>query len=92
MRAGLRSILDAILCKVPGKTSRLDTARRMAMDADFSDHGEPPAPARELRRKGDQQPRAADVDPLEELMRIVGEREPDAPRRRRNAPTFPRRR
>jgi hypothetical protein len=34
----LRSLVKAILGKVPGKTSRLDTATRMAMDADFS-HG-----------------------------------------------------
>jgi hypothetical protein len=32
----LRSIVNAILGKVPGKTSRSDTATRMAMDADFS--------------------------------------------------------
>jgi hypothetical protein len=44
MRTWLRSLVNAILGKVPGKTSRLDTATRMAMDADFS-HG--PEPARE---------------------------------------------
>ena len=32
----LRSVVDAILGRVPGKTSRLDTATRMAMDEDFS--------------------------------------------------------
>jgi hypothetical protein len=37
MRTWLRSVIDAILGRVPGKTSRLDTATRMAMDADFSD-------------------------------------------------------
>jgi len=36
MRTWLRSVVNAILGKVPGKTSRLDTATRMAMDADFS--------------------------------------------------------
>jgi len=37
MRIWLRSIFDAVLGKVPGKTSRPDTATRMAMDdADFT--------------------------------------------------------
>ena len=46
MRAWLRSVVNSILGKVPGKTSRPDTATRMAMDADFSDRREP---AREAR-------------------------------------------
>ena len=37
MRTWLRSLVNAILGKVPGKTSRPDTATRMAMDADLSD-------------------------------------------------------
>jgi hypothetical protein len=36
MPAWLRSLVNAILGKVPGKTSRLDTATRMMIDADFS--------------------------------------------------------
>ena len=32
----LRSLINAILGKVPGKTGRLDTATRMMIDADFS--------------------------------------------------------
>jgi hypothetical protein len=36
MRAWLHSLVNAVLGKVPGKTSRPDTATRMAMDADFS--------------------------------------------------------
>lgn len=40
-RTWLRSAVNAILGKVPGKTSRPDTATRMAMDADFSDRREP---------------------------------------------------
>jgi hypothetical protein len=36
MRAWLRSVVDAILGRIPGKTSRLDTATRMMIDADFS--------------------------------------------------------
>jgi hypothetical protein len=37
MRTWLRSVVDTILGTIPGKPSRLDTATRMAMDADFSD-------------------------------------------------------
>jgi hypothetical protein len=32
----LRSLVNAFLGKVPGKTGRLDTATRMMIDADFS--------------------------------------------------------
>ena len=41
MRTRLRSRVNAILGKVPGKTSRLDTATRMATDADFSYRRDP---------------------------------------------------
>jgi len=40
--------------QVRGKPDRLDTATRMAMDADFSDRGQPSAPAREPFREADQ--------------------------------------
>ena len=63
MLAWLRSLTDAILGKVPGKPDRLDTATRMAMDADFSNRGE-----REARVDREPPP---DVDPLEELLQIV---------------------
>ena len=36
MPTWLRSVVNAFLGKVPGKTSRLDTATRMMIDADFS--------------------------------------------------------
>jgi hypothetical protein len=36
MLTWLRSLVNAFLGKVPGKTSRLDTATRMMIDADFS--------------------------------------------------------
>jgi hypothetical protein len=36
MPAWLRSLVNTFLGKVPGKTSRLDTATRMMIDADFS--------------------------------------------------------
>ena len=41
MRTWLRSLVNVILGRVPGKTGRLDTATRMAMDADFSHSREP---------------------------------------------------
>jgi hypothetical protein len=37
MRTWCRSVVDTVLGRVPGKTSRLDTATRMVIDADFSD-------------------------------------------------------
>jgi hypothetical protein len=36
MPTWLPSVVNAFLGKVPGKTSRLDTATRMMIDADFS--------------------------------------------------------
>ena len=42
MRTWLRLVVDSILGKVRGKTSRLDTATKMAMAADFSDRHESP--------------------------------------------------
>jgi hypothetical protein len=67
MPTWVRSVVNAISGKVPGKTSRPDTATRMAMDADFSD-----------RRERDDGPLVkggmlADVDFLEELIRVVNE-------------------
>jgi hypothetical protein len=37
----LRSLVNAILGRVPGTSGRPDTATRIAMDADFSDRREP---------------------------------------------------
>jgi hypothetical protein len=42
MPTWLRSLVNAFLGKVQGKTSRVDTATRMMIDADFSLRGEPP--------------------------------------------------
>lgn len=58
----IHSLVDAFLGKVPGKPGRLDTATRMAMDADFSDRREPAMPVREPTPK---------VKQLEELERIL---------------------
>jgi hypothetical protein len=62
MRAWIRSVVDAFLGKVPGKSGRVDTATRMSLDADFSDRREPPTPAREPTRK---------IDQIEELQRTL---------------------
>ena len=46
MRTRLRSVVDAILGRVPGKTGRPDTATRMAMDADLGYRRELSRPGR----------------------------------------------
>jgi hypothetical protein len=71
----LRSLAYAILGKVPGKRDRLDTATRMAREADFSDRGEAATPPREPQRKstrppGEPQPK---IGPIAELERILRE-------------------
>ena len=40
MRTWLRSVVDAILGRLPGKAERPDTATRVAMGADLSDRRE----------------------------------------------------
>ena len=64
MPTWLRSLVNAVLGKVPGKTSRPDTATRMMIDADFSDRREPPEPPCEPQRK---------VDQIPELERVLTE-------------------
>ncbi len=67
MLSTLRSLVNAILGKVPGKPDRLDTATRMAMDADFT-----AKPKAEPKGKSQRDEREAPkVDPIEELRRIV---------------------
>ncbi len=78
MRTWLRSFIDAIFGRRPGKTGRLDTATRMAMDADFGDrHASVPPDLRRSRERDDRhlfKARASSpVDPLDELVRIVNE-------------------
>jgi hypothetical protein len=79
MPTWLRSLVNAFLGKVPGKTSRLDTATRMAMDADFSDRQESMPHGLRSRRERDDghlvKPTgsSADLDPVEELIRVVSE-------------------
>jgi hypothetical protein len=94
MPTWLRSLVNAILGKVPGKTSRLDTATRMAMDADFSDRHESIAAGLRRWRERDDGHLVKPAGPLadiEELVRIVNEaQERDAEDERRlydsNAP------
>jgi hypothetical protein len=79
MRTWLRSLVNAILGKVPGKTSRPDTATRMAMDADLSDRRESMPHGLRRRRERDDghlvKPTgsSADTGPVEELIRVVSE-------------------
>jgi hypothetical protein len=90
MPTWLRSLVNAFLGKVPGKTSRLDTATRMMIDADFSDRQESMPHGLRRRRERDDghlvKPTdpSADIDPLEELIRVVNEaQERDAEDERR---------
>ena len=79
MPTWLRSLVNAFLGKVPGKTSRPDTATRMAMDADLSDRQE--SMPHGLRRRRERDDRhlvkptgsSAEIDPVEELIRVVSE-------------------
>jgi hypothetical protein len=108
MPTWLRSLVNAVLGKVPGKTSRPDTATRMAMDADLSDRQESMPHGLRRRRERDDghlvKPTgsSAGMDPLdEELIRVVNEaQERDAEDERRlyhpmrgdRPSSFPRRR
>jgi hypothetical protein len=93
MRTWLRSVVNAILGKVPGKTSRLDTATRMAMDADFSYRREPRPPLPKERERDDRHlvkpiGQSADRALFEQLVRVVNEaQERDAEEERRLYPT-----
>jgi hypothetical protein len=69
MLSTLRSLVNTILGKT-GKPDRLDTATRMAMNVDFSKSREIPTLDREPAKK---------IDPIDELMRIIGEQQLDAP-------------
>jgi hypothetical protein len=88
MRTWFRSVVDTMLGRVPGKTSRLDTATRMVMDADFSDRY--PLMPRALPRERDDGHLIKPIGPsadralFEQLVRIVNEaQERDAEDERR---------
>jgi hypothetical protein len=90
MWAWPRSVVNAILGKVPGKTGRLDTATRKAADTDFSDRDKPRPPALPRTRERDDghlfKPigSSADIALFEQLVRIVNEaQERDAEDERR---------
>jgi hypothetical protein len=88
MRTWLSSLVNAILGRIPGKISRLDTATRMAVDADFSDRH--PSMPRALPRERDDGHLIKPIGPsadralFEQLVRIVNEaQERDAEDERR---------
>jgi len=60
----LRGFADAFLGKVPGKTGQVDTATRMAMDADFTVR-DAPRPVRDSYKT------ESEIDQIEELQRIL---------------------
>lgn len=70
----LRSLVNAILGKVPGKPDRLNTATRMAMDAEpasFADFTTKPKAQSGAKGFQRDQREAPEVDPIEELRRIA---------------------
>src|SRR5579864_5435532 len=75
MQTWLRSLVNAVL----GKKSRLDTATRMMIDADFGLRREPKPAAPDLQRERDDRHlfkpigQSADDALFEELVRIVNE-------------------
>lgn len=90
MRIWLRSILNAILGRVPGRPGRADTATRMAMDADFTCRRQstPSVPRPWFERDDGHLFKPvgalADAGLLKELIRIVNEaQERDAEDERR---------
>ena len=90
MQTWLRSLVNTILGKAPGRTGRLDTATRMAWDADFSYRREPrpSAPPRERERDDGHLVKpigsSADAALFEQLVRVVNEaQERDAEDERR---------
>ena len=95
MRTWLRSVVDVILDRVPGKKSRPDTATKMMIDADFSLRREQRArvPARKRERNDGHLIKPigslADAALFEQLVRIVNE-EHDAEDERRLYDPMPR--
>lgn len=78
MRTGLRSLVDAILARIPGKTSRLDTATRMMtrISASPASQGPPATPrgaSETMDTPSSQLELLRDIQLLDELVRIVNE-------------------
>jgi hypothetical protein len=78
MVSWLRALADAIFGKTR-KPDRLDTATRMAMEADFSEQRDPTKSAPDPMPK---------VDPIDELLRIINEPGNDPPPRRAKVSTI----
>ena len=84
MPTWVHSLVNTVLGKVPGKTGRLDTATRMAMNADFSDRQESMAHGMRGRHERDDghlvKPTSSseDFDPVQELIRVSEAQERDA--------------
>ena len=80
-RTWLRFLVGTVTGKVPGKTSRPDTATRMALHADFGYRRESTSSRLDPSRERDD---GHLVKPVEELIRIVNEaQERDAEDERR---------
>jgi len=97
MRIWLRSLVNAILGKAPGKTGRLDTATRMMIDADFSFSCEPKSVGLPRERRRDDGHLVKPIGPstdtalFEQLVRVVNEaQERDAKDERRLYDPLPR--
>ncbi len=71
MLVWLRSLTASIFGRT-GRPDRVDTATRMAIDAELGDRRAPQTRGRA---------QVADVDPIDELMRIVEEADGPAPRK-----------
>ena len=82
MRTWLRSLVDAILGRVPNKTGLPDTATRMAMDADLSYRGElsRPLPERDDQHLFKFSDPLADINLLEVVIRSSTKRKSTMPK------------
>jgi hypothetical protein len=81
MKTWLRLLVDTILGRVPGKTSRLDTTTPMSIDADFKVRGKAVSFAPQSSRERDDERLAKPIGPaadkalFDELIRFVNEAE-----------------
>ena len=74
MMGWLQRLVHAILGRAPRETRRLDTAMRMAKDADLngSRSSTSQGDRREPLRKGENYIPSREINPIEELQRIIG--------------------
>jgi len=71
MMRWLQRLAGAILGRVPDKAGRVDTATRLMFEADFRTHDIKPVDRNRYNAK-------SDVDPLEELRRLVSSDDPSS--------------